>query len=47
MRNQLSDEFKLKNSDYTIINDFTNNTIDEVYKLHKLISNGSQSRTTK
>jgi len=38
MRNQLSDEFKLKNSDYTIINDFTSNTIDEVYKLHKLLS---------
>lgn len=41
MRNQLSDEFKLKNSDYTIINDFTSNTIDEVYKLHKLITNES------
>jgi len=38
MKNQLSDEFKIKNSDYTIINDFTENVIDEVYKLYKLLS---------
>jgi len=38
MKNQLSDEFKMKNSDYTIINDFTENVIDEVYKLYKLLS---------
>jgi dephospho-CoA kinase len=40
MKNQLSDEFKLENSDYTIINDFTENTIDEVYKLFKILNNG-------
>jgi len=40
MKNQLSDEFKLKNSDYTIINDFTENTIDEVYKLFNILNNG-------
>jgi dephospho-CoA kinase len=37
MKNQLSDEFKIKNSDYTIINDFTNNVIDEVYRISKMI----------
>lgn len=40
MKNQLSDEFKMKNSDYTIINDFTPNVIDEVYKLYKTLLNG-------
>lgn len=39
MKNQLSDEFKIKNSNYTIINDFTNNVIDEVYRIYKLINN--------
>ena len=34
MKNQLSDEFKMKNSDYTVINDFTQNVIDEVKKLY-------------
>lgn len=38
MKNQLSDEFKIKNSDYTIINDFTENVIDEVYKLYKVVN---------
>jgi len=40
MKNQLSDEFKLENSDYTIINDFTDNAINEVYKLFKILNNG-------
>lgn len=34
MKNQLSDEFKMKNSDFIIINDFTLNVIDEVKKLY-------------
>jgi dephospho-CoA kinase len=37
MKNQLSDEYKIKKSDYTIINDFTNNVIDEVYRISKMI----------
>jgi dephospho-CoA kinase len=40
MKNQLSDEFKMKNSDYTVINDFTQNVIDEVYRLYKILNNG-------
>jgi len=40
MKNQLSDEFKLENSDYTIINDFTDDVIDEVYRLYKILNNG-------
>lgn len=38
MKDQLSDEFKMKNSDYTIYNDFTSNVIDEVNKLYKTIT---------
>lgn len=34
MKNQLSDEFKMKNSDFIITNDFTSNVIDEVKKLY-------------
>jgi dephospho-CoA kinase len=39
MKNQLPDGIKLEKSDYTIINDFTDNTIDEVYKLFKILEN--------
>ena len=37
MKNQLPDEFKIKRSDYTIINDYTNNVIDEVYRISKAL----------
>ena len=37
MRNQLSDEYKLENSDYIITNDYTNNVIGEVFKLNETI----------
>jgi dephospho-CoA kinase len=39
MKNQLPDGIKLEKSDYTIINDFTDNTKDEVYKLFKILEN--------
>ena len=37
MKNQISDEIKLMKSDYMILNDFTENVIDEVYRLDKLL----------
>jgi dephospho-CoA kinase len=38
MKNQLSDEFKIENSDYMITNDFTINVIGEVSKLFEVLS---------
>ena len=38
MKNQLSDEFKITNSDFIINNDFTFNVVGEVKKLYRILS---------
>ena len=38
MKNQLSDEFKITNSDFIINNDFTSNVIGEIKKLYQILS---------
>ena len=40
MKDQMSDEIKLLKSDYMILNDFTNNVLEEVYRIDKLLKNG-------
>lgn len=37
MKDQIPDEIKLKKSDFAIVNDFTNNVLIEINKLHKIL----------
>ena len=37
MKDQIPDEIKLKKSDFAIVNDFTDNVLKEINKLHKIL----------